>query len=112
MEKNVALTDEVLKQIAWEAIRANFSPDQIEGATLDLRHSVWPRGHDDGQIVGGGEVIQAWLMHQNPDQVSNAEAAGKATLQMIQAAHNFDPEVLMLFYQGFPDSPSTHCRAA
>jgi hypothetical protein len=113
MAKILAPTKEQLTEIAWRAIRASFPADQIEGATIEFKDTVWSTFHVDDQSNGGGSVIEVWLMHPHIDGLGNPDATADATSLMIQEINALGFEdILMLLYHGFPDSPSRRRYAA
>jgi hypothetical protein len=108
-----APTDEQLSDIAWRAIRASFTADQIEGAKIELRNSAHSTFSVDDQSHSGGLLVEVWLIHPKNDHLSDADATADATVLMIQEINALGYEdSLMLLYHGFPDTPARHRQAA
>ena len=113
MEKNVALSDEKLTEIAWKAIRDRLPDEAIDGATLKIIRTVYA-GSPIDPTDSGGDFFEVWLMHPNNSYRPDPVATGKADSAMIQALNkeNDGAVILMLLYHGFPDRASKPRKAA
>ena len=113
MEKNDALSDEKLTEIAWKAIRDSFPEEATDGASLKFIRSVYAGSPSDPNDHGG-DFIEVWLMHPNTSYHPDPVATGKADSAMIYAINeqNGGAMILMLLYHGFPDRVSKHRKAA
>jgi hypothetical protein len=106
-------SEEVLLAIAWRAVRASYTADQLEGAKIELRNSVHSTFHVDDGSQSGGLLVEVWLIHPNTDHLRDADATADATGLMIQEIYALGYEdALMLLYHGYPDTPSRHRQAA